>query len=89
MSRKSEEAYDDVMNFINENVIDLKCGKFTTDFEVAMRNALHKICPTATLIACWFHFNQAVKRYASQIPGFSAFLKGNDEANKIFKQCRW
>lgn len=86
MSRKTEEAYFDVFKFIKENVMDIACAKLTSDYEVALRNALNKICPSALLIACWFHFCQAVRRFASQIDGFLVFLRSNQESAIIFQQ---
>lgn len=86
MSRKTEEAYFDVFKFINENIINLTCTKFTSDYEISLRNALNRICPEAPIITCWFHFCQAVRRYASQINGFLVFLRSNPEASVIFQQ---
>lgn len=86
MSHKSEAAYKHVLQFIKENISDLKCIKFSTDYETAMRNALADAFPEAQGVACWFHFTQAVKRYASQIPEFFKYVQaeGNEEAQKIY-----
>lgn len=91
MSHKSEAAYKDVLNFIKTNIKsknknEINCAKFTTDYEVAMRNALSDAFPDAQSVACWFHFTQAVKRYASKIPGFFKYLhdENNDEALQIY-----
>lgn len=86
MSNKTEDAYDDVLSYIHRNVMNLTCAKFTTDYEVAMRNALQKISPGAQLVACWFHYCQAVKRYATKIAGFMQFLQSDAEAKVIFEQ---
>lgn len=86
MSRKTEAAYFDVFKYINTNVMDLNCAKFTSDYEVSLRNALQKICPTALLVACWFHFCQAVRRFASKIDGFLIFLRSNQAAAIVFQQ---
>lgn len=56
MSRKTEQAYVDVSSYINDNVIDFECAKFSSDYEMGLRNAMGKLCPTATQIGCWFHF---------------------------------
>lgn len=49
-----------------------------------MRNALRSCYPEATFYACWFHFAQACKRHASQIPGFVVKMRGNETALKIY-----
>lgn len=75
MSHKTQAAYIDVLDFIKLKIGALSCAKFTTDYEVAMRNALQTHFPDAEARACWFHFTQAVKRYASKIPGFINYLR--------------
>ncbi|XP_017466766.1 PREDICTED: uncharacterized protein LOC108359419 [Rhagoletis zephyria] len=42
MSRKTEEAYIDVFRYINDNVIDLECAKFLTDYEMPLQNCVPK-----------------------------------------------
>lgn len=87
MSHKSEDAYKHVLQFIKENICcDLKCIKFTTDYETAMRKALADAFPKAEAVVCWFHFTQAVKRNASQIPGFLKYVRteGNEKAQQIY-----
>lgn len=86
MSNKTEDAYDDVLSYIHGNVMNLTCAKFSTDYLVAIRNALQKISPGVQLVACWFHFCQAVKRYATKIAGFNKFLQWDAEAKVIFEQ---
>lgn len=41
-----------------------------SDYERALRNALRNNFPGIPIRGCWFHFTQAVRRKASQIPGF-------------------
>lgn len=55
-----------------------------TDFEQAMRAALQKVYPQSTLYTCWFHFMQAVKRHAKQIPGFANAIQGDKLALEIY-----
>lgn len=57
---------------------------FMTDYERAMRSALGKVYPQATLFTCWFHFTQAVKRHAKQIPGFAKAIKDDQVAMEIY-----
>lgn len=60
MSRKTQAAYLAVFKYIDQHVIQLRgVASFTTDYEVAMRNALQKLDPQANKFACYFHFCQA------------------------------
>lgn len=53
---------------------------------MAMRNALRECFPESVLHACWFHFTQASKRYASKLSGFVARMRANPTARSIY--CR-
>lgn len=83
MSHKTEAAYNNVLDFIKVNIGAITCAKFTTDYEIAMRNALRQHSPDAEAIVCWFHFTQAVKRYASKIAGFVIFLRSEETGNAM------
>lgn len=84
MSRKTEECYAHVLRYIEENVFALLPSKVTTDYEIAMRNALEKQYPQAKFVKCWFHFTQAVKRNAAKVTGFINFIRVNDNAENIY-----
>lgn len=49
-----------------------------------MRNALKDLFPETKMVACWFHYSQALKKKAAQIPGFVRFLRGNEQAETIY-----
>lgn len=79
--KKSQAAYEHLFDFINTNVFKLSTvASFTTDYEVAMRNALRKINPTAKIYACHFHYCQALKRKASQIVGLVKLFRSRNGA---------
>lgn len=84
MTRKTEECYAHVLRYIEEFIFDLKPSKFTTDYEIAMRNALEKHYPDAKFVKCWFHFTQAVKRNAAKVTGFMNFIQLDDNAEGIY-----
>lgn len=86
MDRKSTDAYRSVFQFIERNIVSLKCRQFMTDFEKAMRNALAECYPDADQLTCWFHLCQAVRRRATQIPKFIDFINGNAVAMLIYRQ---
>lgn len=84
MTRKTQRSYQHLFEYINENVCSLKCNTFTSDYEVAMRNALAILFPGTRLVACWFHYSQALKRKVRQIPNFERFLHGCAAAEAIY-----
>lgn len=88
MSKKSRVAYEHVFRFVEHNVFSLKCKSFTTDYEMAMRIALQTVYPNTRLVACWFHFTQAVKRRAGKFDGFVKFLSSSDGANTIYHKLQ-
>lgn len=76
MDNKKEAAYEHVFRHIEADVFSLKCKSFTTDYEIATKNALKKIYgDNVEYLSCWFHFTQSVKRNASQIPGFFELVR--------------
>lgn len=85
MSRKSESAYTHVFKYIEENICSMKCKTFITDYEIALKNALKKLYGDAIeYLSCWFHFTQAVKRKASQIPGLYNKFNEIPELKRIY-----
>lgn len=64
-SRKTKLSYLKVFQYIESNIISLKCNSFMTDYETAMRNALKKISPDAVLYACWLVEDKRVKTIIS------------------------
>lgn len=87
MTRKTQRAYQHLLAFIEKNVCSLKCKSFTSDYEIAMRNALAILYPGTRLVACWFHYSQALKRKVRQMPGLERFLRGNEAAEAIYYKC--
>lgn len=85
MSKKSQAAYSHVFSFIESNIFKIsKAVSCTTDFEVAMRNAVSAMNPKIKMFTCHFHFCQAAKRRASQTPGFVQFIRSNKDAESIY-----
>lgn len=84
MTRKTEECYKHLFRYIDSNIVKLCLQSFMTDYEVAMRNALAEVYPTAQLFACWLHFCQAVKKHASQIVGLVPTVRESNETAKIY-----
>lgn len=86
MDKKSEECYEKVLNYIENNFFKLKPASFMSDYELAMRNAIKKIYPETEMYACWFHFCQALRRKCSKIPNFLPTVQKSPNALKILKK---
>lgn len=88
MTKKSEKAYQKVFEYVNKELFDMKCASFMTDFEKAMRSALHSVVPGVPCYGCWFHYSQALRRRVGT-DGLTKFLKTNKEALVIYKKLRF
>lgn len=100
MSSKKKSAYIHAFRYIHRNIISLKCASYTTDYELAMRNALKELMTEiqaelekcgnveelfeTTFTGCWFHFCQALKRNGSKIPSFFDIVRKNSELSKVY-----
>lgn len=81
MSRKTQRAYEAVFNYINSHILQINnIASFTSDYELAMRNALEKLFPKVKRFACYFHYCQAVKRRAYQTDGLVKLIRSNNAA---------
>lgn len=84
MSCKKQICYEHIFQYIHDNIFAMNCASFTTDFELAMRNAISKLYPSALHRCCWFHYAQAIKRNASQISGFIPMIRGCEAEREIY-----
>lgn len=84
MSSRTQVAYTHVFRYINEHIFSLKCASFTSDYEIAMRNALRACFPDSELVSCWFHYCQAIRRKASQLTAFFELIRTNAAARKLY-----
>lgn len=76
MSRKTEKCYTHLFQTLKE-IFPLNGKHIMTDFETAMRNAIHNVYPAMKTYTCWFHFCQAAKRKASQLMNIFHDVKTN------------
>lgn len=86
MSKKTEEIYDHILQYINNNLFEFNAISFKTDFEKAMRNSLRRNFPSAKVSGCWFHYCHALKRNAAKINMFTKKLKNNINARRLYKK---
>lgn len=85
MNCKTQSCYQDVFQYINDNLLELKVASVMTDYERAMRNAIRSVVsPNTELFACWFHFKQAMKKHASQMNGLLEKIRGKKEYENIY-----
>lgn len=89
MTRRTTNAYVAALQYVNENIIELKGMGIIIDFEKAMRAALKKVSPNIPILGCWFHFCQALRRQMASMEHLFALIKDNSDAKNIFRkfQC--
>lgn len=84
MTRKTEQCYVHLFKYIDKNICQLRPTTFMTDFEKAMRNGLSAVWPDAAQYTCWFHYCQAVKKRASQLPEFLMTARADPSTIKAY-----
>lgn len=84
MSRKTQRCYAHVFKYIKEHILDMHGQSIMTDFEIPMRNGLSELYPETTLLTCWFHFTQAVKKRAMQTTQFYPYIRTHEDAAAIY-----
>lgn len=84
MSGKTQKLYEHVFAFFEEHIFSLACASFTSDYEVAMRNALRLAHPDTKLYACLFHFCQAIKKRGWKTFGFVRLVRNDIIARSIY-----
>ena len=55
MNRRTTELYNAIWQFLRQRLPDFNVRNFTSDFEIALVNALRENFPNARIIGCWFH----------------------------------
>ncbi|XP_055308055.1 uncharacterized protein LOC129572155 [Sitodiplosis mosellana] len=89
MSRKTQATYEHVFRYIDENIFQLRgVASYTSDYEVAMRNALRVLDPSVKRFACYFHYTQAVKRRAWQTAGLVELIRSNPRARSVYHRMQ-
>lgn len=90
MSKRTTDAYESVFNYINDNLIPLRGKSIIIDFEKAIRRALIRVLrknrSNMSILGCWFHFNQALRRKLAQMPALFAKVQSNVEYKELFRQ---
>lgn len=68
MNCKKKKLYTKIFNKLKED-LNLHPEKVHCDYEIAMRKGLLKVFPQLQVIGCWFHYKQALRRYARSPQG--------------------
>lgn len=82
MSKRTTEAYKAALKYVHENLISLNCSGFIIDYEAAMRSALLQVLPNVTVLGCWFHFTQALRRKMASLTNLYDIFR-NDQTGLI------
>lgn len=86
MTRKTEESYYHLFDYIEKNVCSLNCKSFMTDFERAMRNALKSLYKDSAFNTCWFHLCQAARRQVAKKGVLAALIQRDEVARELYKK---
>ncbi|XP_070072587.1 uncharacterized protein [Drosophila takahashii] len=84
MNKKNKKCYEELLQYIKENVFDLEPSKIITDYEAAMRKAIRNVYPTVKTVGCWFHFCQALRRNMSKRKSLLEFIRNSKLASSDF-----
>lgn len=86
MTRRTIEAYVAALDFVNQNLFELKGKGIIIDFENAMRAALKKVSPDLPVYGCLFHFMQALTRQMKSINALYELIRTNVDAKFLFRK---
>ncbi|XP_046806265.1 uncharacterized protein LOC124419747 isoform X2 [Lucilia cuprina] len=84
MSKKSKEAYKELLQYIQENIFDMDPSKCVTDYEQGLRAAINSVFPRSKLVGCWFHFCQAIRRSVTKQKPLLEFLRSSRNASLLY-----
>lgn len=83
MTKRTKVAYVAVFKTIEDRVVPLKPKSIMSDYETPLRNAL-RIVYKCTARSCYFHFTQAVRKNAKQMPGFFGAMNANPSISGVY-----
>lgn len=86
MTKRSTEAYLNVLKYIHENLIPIEGSSIIIDFERAMRLALIKLNTKIDILGCWFHFCQSLRRKLASMSELFKQVRSNEKLKSIFRQ---
>lgn len=86
MTRRTIEAYEAAISFVNENLIELEAAGIIIDFENATRTAVKRVCPNLRVHGCLFHFMQAITRKVASMSTLFQLVRTNPEARCLLRK---
>ena len=84
MNNKSEMLYRNVLKFIDRK-FNIEPHRVMCDYEKALRNAVKFTWNQSSLLGCWFHYCQCLRRKFQSINGMYSLVSTNSKAKKIFQ----
>lgn len=92
MSKRTIEAYESAFTYIHENLIPLRGDAIIIDFEKAMRTGLNRVLSSIdsdmSVLGCWFHFCQALRRYLAKLLQLFEKVKRDERYYAIFRRIQ-
>lgn len=89
MTCKSSQCYISVLEYIENNIMNLQPNQFMTDWELSERVALRRVYPGIDLRGCWFHYCNAIRRRRQKMGiKFHRLLEANKKAKLIYRQLQ-
>ena len=85
MSTKQEGLYQEVLNSVKGLAPHFSPNTIMTDFEGALRNSLNQAFNTSSILGCWFHFTQAVRRKMQSL-GLANVIEDEEGAHYLIKK---
>lgn len=87
MVKRKIASYHRVFDYINKSIFEMEPECFVTDFEIALRTTLREMFPTASLLGCWFHYCQCLRRkVSSKFKPLRGFIKTSVEGKTEFRK---
>lgn len=86
MSRKTTEAYFNILKYVDEELIPLSGSGIIIDFEKAERLAISKLGTEIDIYGCWFHYCQALRRKLATMGELFELVRKVESVKFIFAQ---
>lgn len=84
MSRKTKEAYFNLLKYVHEELIELNESGIIIDFEKAERGAISELQMGIRIFGCWFHFCQALRRKIASMQELFQLVRTDGMAKHLF-----
>lgn len=86
MSRKTTEAYFNILKYVHEKLIPIRGAGIIIDFEKAERLAIERLKTGIKIFGCWFHFCQSLRRKLATMGELFEVVRNEEKVKTIFSQ---